>query len=178
MSYDFSQSTGTRAAYADPPAWIEVPGQPQAFGMWINGNGTGEWPSLHLHDAQDTQHVLRGPLITWTGWRYVEFAVPAGVQYPVRVRRFYVAETNAAAQYTSEVIIDDLVAKVPPTVDVPAEEPRTDRVVLRDGTWTGRLAVRGHVRRPVRRRRPGQRPGRPGPPYAARGQGRRSRTSC
>ncbi|MEV4717721.1 phosphodiester glycosidase family protein [Micromonospora noduli] len=137
MSYDFSQSTGTRAAYADPPAWIEVPGQPQAFGMWIHGNGTGEWPSLHLHDAQDTQHVLRGPLITWTGWRYVEFAVPAGVQYPVRVRRFYVAETNAAAQYTSEVIIDDLVAKVPPTVDVPEVAPRTDRVVVRDGTVDG-----------------------------------------
>lgn len=134
MSYDFSQSTGTRAAYADPPAWIEVPGQPQAFGMWIHGNGRGEWPSLHLHDAQDTQHVLRGPYITWTGWRYVEFAVPAGVRYPVRVRRFYVAETNAAAQYTSEVIIDELVAKVPPPVDVPAEPPRTDRVVLRDGT--------------------------------------------
>ena len=137
MSYDFGQSTGTRAAYADPPAWIEVPGQPQAFGMWIHGNGTGEWPSLHLHDAQDTQHVLRGPLITWTGWRYVEFAVPAGVQYPVRVRRFYVAETNAAAQYTSEVIIDDLVAKVPPTVDVPEVAPRTDRVVVRDGTVDG-----------------------------------------
>ncbi|MEH0929248.1 phosphodiester glycosidase family protein [Micromonospora sp. CPCC 205558] len=137
MSYDFSQSTGTRAAYADPPAWIEVPGQPQAFGMWIHGNGTGEWPSLHLHDAQDTQHVLRGPLITWTGWRYVEFAVPAGVQYPVRVRRFYVAETNAAAQYSSEVIIDDLVAKVPPPVDVPAVAPRTDRVVVRDGTVDG-----------------------------------------
>ncbi|MFG2010158.1 phosphodiester glycosidase family protein [Micromonospora sp. NPDC048868] len=137
MTYDFSQSTGTRAAYADPPAWIAVPGQPQAFGMWIHGNGTGEWPSLHLHDAQDTQHVLRGPLITWTGWKYVEFAVPAGVQYPVRIRRFYVAETNAAAQYRSEVIIDDLVAKVPPTVDVPAEKPRTDRVVLRDGTVDG-----------------------------------------
>ncbi|MEV4120743.1 phosphodiester glycosidase family protein [Micromonospora sp. NPDC049645] len=137
MTYDFGQSTGTRAAYADPPAWIEVPGQPQAFGMWIHGNGTGEWPSLHLHDAQDTQHVLRGPLITWTGWRYVEFAVPAGVQYPVRVRRFYVAETNAAAQYSSEVVIDDLVAKVPPTVDVPSAPPRTDRVVVRDGTVDG-----------------------------------------
>ncbi|MGC4803470.1 phosphodiester glycosidase family protein [Micromonospora sp. DT233] len=137
LSYDFSQSTGTRAAYADPPAWIDVPGQPQAFGMWINGSGHGEWPSLHLHDAQDTQHVLRGPLIDWTGWRYVEFAVPAGVQYPVRVRRFYVAETNAAAQYTSEVVIDDLVAKVPPAIEVPAEAPRTDRVVLRDGTVDG-----------------------------------------
>ncbi|MER7440586.1 phosphodiester glycosidase family protein [Micromonospora avicenniae] len=134
LSYDFSQSTGTRAAYADPPAWIDVPGQPQAFGMWINGNGRGEWPSLHLHDAQDTQHVLRGPYITWTGWRYVEFPVPAGVQYPVRVRRFYVAETNADAQYTSEIVIDDLVAKVPPSVDVPAEEASTDRVVVTDGT--------------------------------------------
>ncbi|MEV4493025.1 phosphodiester glycosidase family protein [Micromonospora coxensis] len=137
MSYDFSRSTGTRAAYADPPAWIPVAGQPQAFGMWIHGNGTGEWPSLHLHDAQDTQHVLRGPLVTWTGWRYVEFAVPAGVQYPLRVRRIYVAETRPDAQYTSEVIVDDLVAKVPPTVDVPAEPARTDRVVLRDGTVDG-----------------------------------------
>ncbi|MCI4062412.1 phosphodiester glycosidase family protein [Micromonospora sp. R77] len=137
LSYDFSTSTGTRAAYADPPAWIEVPGQPQAFGMWIHGNGKGEWPSLHLHDAQDTQHVLRGPYVTWTGWKYVEFAVPAGVQYPVRVRRFYVAETDPAAQYTSEIVIDDLVAKVPPTVDAPAEPPRTDRVVLRDGTVDG-----------------------------------------
>ncbi|WP_240944096.1 phosphodiester glycosidase family protein [Micromonospora thermarum] len=138
MSYDFSQSTGTRAAYADPPAWIEVPGQPQAFGMWIHGNGTGEWPSLHLHDAQNTQHVLRGPLVTWTGWRYVEFTVPSGVQYPLRVRRFYVAETRADTQYRSEVVIDDLVAKVPPTLDVPAEAPRTDRVVVREGTVDGR----------------------------------------
>lgn len=137
MSYDFSQSTGTRAAYADPPAWIEVPGQPQAFGLWIHGNGTGEWPSLHLHDALDQQHVLRGPYVTWTGWRYVEFAVPAGVAYPLRVRRFYVAETAAAAQYRSEVIIDDLVAKVPPAVEVPPEAHRTDRVVLRDGTVDG-----------------------------------------
>ncbi|SCE82303.1 Calcineurin-like phosphoesterase [Micromonospora viridifaciens] len=137
MSYDFGQSTGTRAAYADPPAWIEVPGQPQAFGMWIHANGKGEWPSLHLHDAQDTQFVLRGPYLTWTGWRYVEFAVPAGVQYPVRVRRFYVAETDPAKQYTSEVVIDDLVARVPPTVQAPDEENRTDRVVLRDGTVDG-----------------------------------------
>ncbi|MFR9779663.1 phosphodiester glycosidase family protein [Micromonospora sp. MS34] len=137
MSYDFSQSTGTRAAYADPPAWIEVPGQPQAFGLWIKGNGTGEWPSLHLHDAQDTQFVLRGPYVTWTGWRYVEFTVPSGVQYPVRVRRFYVAETDPAKQYQSEVVIDDLVARVPPPLQAPAEENRTDRVVLRDGTVDG-----------------------------------------
>ncbi|HEY0696635.1 MAG TPA: metallophosphoesterase, partial [Micromonospora sp.] len=137
LSYDFSQSTGTRAAYADPPAWIPVAGQPRAFGMWINGSGHGEWPSLHLHDALDQQHVLRGPLVTWTGWRYVEMAVPAGVSYPVRIRRFYVAETVATAQYRGEIVVDDIVAKVPPSVDVPAEPARTDRLVVRDGTVDG-----------------------------------------
>ncbi|SNT15961.1 Calcineurin-like phosphoesterase [Asanoa hainanensis] len=144
MAYDFGQSTGTRAAYADPPQWIPVDGQPQAFGMWIYGNGKGEWPSLHLHDALDQQHVLRGPYVTWTGWRYVEMAVPPGVQYPVRIRRFYVAETDPAEAYQTDIVIDDLVARVAPPVDVPPEPPRTDRVVLRNGTVDGapwRLAV-------------------------------------
>ncbi|GAA4456209.1 phosphodiester glycosidase family protein [Phytohabitans houttuyneae] len=137
LSYDFSLSTGTRAAYADPPAWIAVPGQPQAFGMWIYGNGKGEWARLHLHDALDQQHVLSGPLVTWTGWRYVEMTVPAGVRYPVRVRRFYVAETRPEAQYTTEIVVDDIVAKVPPSIEQPAAPARTDRVVLRDGTVDG-----------------------------------------
>ncbi|HTF10430.1 MAG TPA: phosphodiester glycosidase family protein [Asanoa sp.] len=144
LAYDFGQSTGTRAAYADPPAWIPVDGQPQAFGMWIYGTGKGEWPSLHLHDALDQQHVLRGPYITWTGWRYVEMAVPPGVQYPVRIRRFYVAETDPAEAYQTDIVIDDIVARVSPPVDVPPEPQRTDRVVLRDGTVDGapwRLAV-------------------------------------
>ncbi|GIG89376.1 phosphodiester glycosidase family protein [Plantactinospora endophytica] len=134
LAYDFGQSTGTRAAYADPPAYVPVAGQPQAFGMWIYANGHGEWPSLHLHDALDQQHVLRGPYLDWTGWRYVEMAVPAGVAYPVRIRRFYVAETDAAAAYTGEVVIDDIVARVPAEVTAPAEPLRTDRVVLTDGT--------------------------------------------
>jgi len=137
LSYDFSLSTGTRAAYADPPAWIAVPGQPQAFGMWIYGHGKGEWARLHLHDALDQQHVLSGPLVTWTGWQYVEMAVPAGVQYPVRVRRFYVAETRPEAQYTNEIVVDDIVARVPPTIEQPAVPLRTDKVVVRDGTVDG-----------------------------------------
>ncbi|MBE1484809.1 phosphodiester glycosidase family protein [Plantactinospora soyae] len=134
LAYDFGQSTGTRAAYADPPAYIPVAGQPQAFGMWIHSSGNGEWPSLHLHDALDQQHVLRGPYLDWTGWRYVEMAVPAGVVYPLRIRRFYVAETDAAAAYTGEVAIDDIEALVPSEVTPPAEPLRTDRIVLTDGT--------------------------------------------
>ncbi|MGH3648297.1 MAG: phosphodiester glycosidase family protein, partial [Micromonosporaceae bacterium] len=138
MSYDFTLSTATRAAYANPPAPIEVPGQPQAFTMWLYGNGTGEWPSLHLVDADGESIVLRGPFVTWHGWRKLELAVPAGVAYPVKIRRFYVAETRADTQYHSEVIIDDIVARTPPSVDLPPKPVVEAPVVVTDGTVDGK----------------------------------------
>ncbi|MBN6055611.1 phosphodiester glycosidase family protein, partial [Nonomuraea sp. RK-328] len=132
LAYDFTQSTATRAAYAGPPQQIVVPGQPQAFGMWINSTGKGEWPSLEFYDALGQSQILRGPYMTWTGWKYVEFAVPAGVNYPLKLRRFYVAETRADQKYTNEIVIDGLVAKVPPSVSAPAAAKVTDSVVRPD----------------------------------------------
>jgi hypothetical protein len=119
MAYDFTQSTATRAAYATPPQDIAVPGQPQAFTMWIRGNGHGEWPSLHLLDANGTSQVLRGPHVTWEGWKQVTFTVPEGIAYPVRVHRFYVAEIRPDQQYRGGIVIDSLTARTPPDVDVP-----------------------------------------------------------
>jgi exopolysaccharide biosynthesis protein len=138
LHYDFTQSTATRAAYANPPTQFTVAGQPQAFGMWIYGNGHGEWPALEFYDGLGQSQILRGPFVTWTGWRYVEMAVPTGVAYPLKLRRFYVVETKAVAQYTGDVIVDDLVAKVPPSVEVPAVPTVVDPIVVRDATVGGR----------------------------------------
>lgn len=119
LSYDFSKSTATRAAYADPPGRIKTPGQPHSFTMSLKGDGRGAWPSLHLVDANGTSHVLRGPDVTWEGWREVTFTVPEGVAYPLEMRRFYMAETRPAEQYSSSVVIDELVAHTPPDVQLP-----------------------------------------------------------
>lgn len=124
LTYDFTQSTATRAAYANPPTTIPVPGQPQSFTLWIKGDGKGAWPTLHLKDAAGSDQLLRGPYVTWTGWRQVTFAVPPGAATPLSVFRFYLAETVAAKQYTGKIVIDGLSAQVPPTVDLPAQ-PRT-----------------------------------------------------
>ncbi|MFG1695214.1 phosphodiester glycosidase family protein [Nonomuraea sp. NPDC049309] len=132
LSYDFTTSTATRAAYASPPGDLVIEGQPQAFGLWINSTGKGEWPSLEFYDALGQSQILRGPYMTWTGWRYVEFTVPPGVNYPLKLRRFYVAETKADAQYTNEITIDGLVAKVPPAVETPPAPKITDPVVKPD----------------------------------------------
>ncbi|MGW8949563.1 phosphodiester glycosidase family protein [Streptomyces sp. NPDC055709] len=135
ISYDFTQSTATRAAYANPPGQqIPVDGQPQSFGMWIKGDGNGAWPTLHLKDSAGSDQLLRGPYITWTGWKYVEFAVPAGVSYPLTGYRFYLAETAAARSYTGKIVIDDLTAKVPPAVELPDEPVHRDPLI---GTAAG-----------------------------------------
>ncbi|WP_260848773.1 phosphodiester glycosidase family protein [Streptomyces sp. SLBN-118] len=124
LTYDFTQSTATRAAYANPPGPIPVPGRPQSFMLWIKGDGKGAWPTLHLKDAAGSDQLLRGPYVTWTGWRQVTFAVPPGAATPLSVVRFYLAETAATKQYTGKVVVDSLNAQVPPAVDLPVQ-PRT-----------------------------------------------------
>lgn len=106
-----------------------MPGQPQSFKLWIKGDGKGAWPTLHLKDAAGSDQLLRGPYVTWTGWRQVTFAVPAGAATPLSVYRFYLAETAAAQQYTGEIVIDDLTAQVPPTVDLPEQKAPVDPLI-------------------------------------------------
>ncbi|MFE5165336.1 phosphodiester glycosidase family protein [Streptomyces sp. NPDC056697] len=138
LDYDFTQSTATRAAYVTPPQQIEVDGQPQSFGLWIKGDGKGAWPTLHLKDAAGSDQLLRGPYVTWTGWRHVDFDVPAGVAYPLKVNRFYLAETGATRQYTGSVVIDDLSARVPPAVELPTESVRPDPLISTAAQVRGR----------------------------------------
>ncbi|MEE1798495.1 phosphodiester glycosidase family protein [Streptomyces sp. JV176] len=129
LAYDFTRSTATRAAYATPPLRIAVPGQPQSFKLWIKGDGHGAWPTLHLKDAAGSDQLLRGPYITWTGWRQVTFDVPAGAATPLAVHRFYLAETAATRQYTGEIVIDELTAQVPPAVELPVQPRVADPLI-------------------------------------------------
>ncbi|MFF3322557.1 phosphodiester glycosidase family protein [Streptomyces sp. NPDC002889] len=129
VTYDFTLSTATRAAYLNPPQPIDVRGRPQSFTLWINGDGNGAWPTLHLKDAAGSDQLLRGPYITWTGWRQVTFAVPAGAATPLKVHRFYLAETGPTRQYTGRIVIDGLSAQVPPAVELPALPHTTDPLI-------------------------------------------------
>ncbi|RKN05020.1 multidrug transporter [Streptomyces radicis] len=129
MTYDFGLSTATRAAYATPEADIPVPGQPQSFTLWLDGDGRGAWPSLHLVDARGTAQVLRGDHIDWEGWRQLTFTVPEGIAYPLSVHRFYVAETRPEQSYTGDIVIDELRAQTPPEVELPPADAYADPLI-------------------------------------------------
>ncbi|MFG2918476.1 phosphodiester glycosidase family protein [Kitasatospora sp. NPDC048298] len=134
LAYDFTHSTGTRGQYAIAPEGIVLPGQPRALTLWIEGDGNGAWPRIQYRTAAGVTANLDAPTVTWTGWRKVEFPVPAGVQYPLTVQRFRLMETSAARSYTGALTLADLRAKVAPDVELPAQPRVTDPVVLTHGT--------------------------------------------
>ncbi|TWP44383.1 multidrug transporter [Lentzea tibetensis] len=138
LSYDFTQSTGTRTAYAVPPRPIQVDGQPLALSAWVRGQAKGEWTAFTVTDALGQTRSLYGPYITWNGWRRLEVAIPPEMALPLQVNRFYTIETKADRQYTGEVLVDDIAARVPPSVTLPPVPPEQAAVVVQDGTVAGK----------------------------------------
>ncbi|WP_243296582.1 phosphodiester glycosidase family protein [Bacillus litorisediminis] len=133
VSFDFTASTGTRTANIHPVQSLMLPGEPQSIGLWVKGNGKGEWMSFTLRGANGSYHYLYGPYVTWTGWQKVEIAVPAGVAYPLELRTIGAIETNRNDQYTDELVYDDLFVKVSPTVEVPVISEKADSLVIQNG---------------------------------------------
>ncbi len=127
LSYDFTQSTGTRTAYAVPPKPLQVNGQPLELAAWVRGSGKGEWTAFTVTDATGQSRSLYGPYLTWTGWKQLSVPVPGELKFPITVNRFYTIETKADRSYQGEVIVDDIIARVPPAVTLPpASEPREE----------------------------------------------------
>ncbi|MER7706643.1 phosphodiester glycosidase family protein [Kitasatospora sp. NPDC097605] len=138
LSYDFTQSTGTRGQYAIAPEGIVLPGQPRSISMWIEGDGKGAWPRIQYRTAAGVTANLDAPMVTWTGWQKVEFPIPAGVQYPLTFQRFRLMETGAARSYSGALTLADLRVEVAPDVELPVRPRVTDPVVLTHGTVDGK----------------------------------------
>ncbi|HEY0450051.1 phosphodiester glycosidase family protein [Actinophytocola sp.] len=138
LTYDFTQSTGTRTGGALAPSGLRIPGQPKALRLWVDSTGKGEWASLQAWDGNgQLLPAFRAGYLTGTGWRQLEFAVPAGTTYPLTLRRFYAAETDPAKSYQGDLVIDQLTALVPPSLDVPPKPVAADPVIVRDGGVAG-----------------------------------------
>jgi exopolysaccharide biosynthesis protein len=142
LTYDFTQSTGTRTGGAIAPAGTVLPGQPKAIRVWVNSTGKGEWASLQVWDGNGVLlPAFRAGFLTFTGWRQLEFPVPAGTVYPLTLRRFYGAETVATNSYQGDLTIDDVTALVPPPLDVPPQPVEKDPIIHTTAGGDWRFAV-------------------------------------
>nr|WP_232251187.1 phosphodiester glycosidase family protein [Actinoalloteichus sp. GBA129-24] len=133
LDYRLTGTTATRAAYVNAVPQTPLPEGTQRIGLWVNGDGNGAWLRLELRDGADSPAVLGlAASVDWTGWRYVETELPAGLAAPVRLQRFYLVETDRDRQYEGRVVFDDLTAAVSPVADVPPEPVSPDAAVVVD----------------------------------------------
>ncbi|USK36466.1 phosphodiester glycosidase family protein (plasmid) [Bacillus sp. F19] len=132
LNFDFTKSTGTRTANIHPVNPIILPGQPQSIGLWVKGNGKGEWMSFTTRGADGSIHYLYGPYVTWTGWKKIEIPVPSGVTFPLELRTIGAIETSTTNQYTDELVYDDLTVKISPTVEVPVVPEKADSLIMQN----------------------------------------------
>lgn len=135
LDYDFTGDRSTRAAYMNAPGLaLPLPGEPRRVQMSVDGDGQGAWFRAVVRDAAGTSYTLnlteQATGVSWTGWRTVSAAVPAGVQYPLTLRQVYPVETVGAERYTGSIAVDDLAVDVAQSVEVPATDQPQDRMVL------------------------------------------------
>lgn len=90
LAYDFTNGTksATLGVYAGPATSKEIPGMPTGIGMWIYATpeAKGYWLRMFVTDSTGTAKPIdltpQDTGIDWTGWRYVEAAIPADYQGP------------------------------------------------------------------------------------------------
>ncbi|HWI62238.1 MAG TPA: phosphodiester glycosidase family protein [Symbiobacteriaceae bacterium] len=122
LTYSFGNGAATRAAYARGS--LVLPGRPAALGLWVNGDGKGAWLRAEVAGSDGARKTLDLALkVDWTGWRYVEAAIPSDLTPPIRVERFYPVETNRERIYSGSLTFDDLLVKWPYALPEVAPSP-------------------------------------------------------
>jgi hypothetical protein len=111
LAYDFSQGTDTRAAYLDFGNEGKVlPSGAVKFGLWVYGQGQGEWLRAGIQDVSGKETILDlAKSVDWDDWRWVEVSLPAGKE-PFKLKTIYVVETNPEKKTTGAVYLDELTA--------------------------------------------------------------------
>ncbi|MBN6037422.1 phosphodiester glycosidase family protein [Amycolatopsis sp. 195334CR] len=135
LDYRLTGTTATRAAYVNASTPYSLPAGTQKVGIWVNGDGKGAWLRAELRDASNVASIVDLTLaVDWTGWRYVEGSLPAGLPSGQRLTRFYAVENVPDQQYEGRLVFDDLTLKVAPSAEVPGDPVERDPAVLTDGS--------------------------------------------
>lgn len=97
LQYDFSNGTGTKAAYAtigDKAA--VVPGEPQAIQLDIDGDESLNWLRAEFIDGDgDINRVDLAKNINWKGWKTITADLASyKMTYPIKLTRIYVASVE------------------------------------------------------------------------------------
>ncbi len=114
--FEYSMNTeeeGTSAAYLNFKERITVPGKPIEIGVWVHGNGPGNWLRGTYINGNGERKVVnytsQGNL-NWKGWKYAYAEIPKDEVFPIALEQIYVAEPNEEKKTDSVIYFDNLTA--------------------------------------------------------------------
>ncbi|KQX68173.1 family 10 glycosylhydrolase [Paenibacillus sp. Root444D2] len=118
LSYDFTGTTGTSAAYvnfkdADGTTGRTLQGLPKRLGLWVYGDGNNHWLRVQVKDSAGTVSALDFTTsngLNWTGWKYITVSVPSSLRAPIKLNQIYVAETKDNNKNKGALYLDQLTA--------------------------------------------------------------------
>lgn len=129
LEYDFTGRPGTSGVYLQPRDegdGLAVPGYPQKIGMWVYGDGSGNWLRARLRDKNGTGGALQLDFtkeeegINWKGWRHVEASVPSGLTPPLRLDvpvRLMATSRSPGPKGSGAIYVDEIRALYGPSRD-------------------------------------------------------------
>jgi hypothetical protein len=75
LAYEFEPGWRFVRCVPDVKPAAAIAGRPQAFGLWVFGDKSGNRLNARIRDAGGQTFQIGGPEIDWTGWRWVTFPV-------------------------------------------------------------------------------------------------------
>jgi exopolysaccharide biosynthesis protein len=134
LTYDFTTTTETRAAYMKFNAPIMLPGNTESIGLWAYGDyGNDHWLRGKIVDANGAAtNITFARHIDWTGWKYLTAELPDELAAPFTLERIYVVETDVTKQDSGTVVIDDVYAVVGQTITEAIPENVTKQKQIAD----------------------------------------------
>ncbi|WP_238403217.1 stalk domain-containing protein [Paenibacillus mesophilus] len=93
LQYDFSQGTGTTAAYALFTDGLKIEGQPESLSVKVKGDNSRNWVRAEIKDsAGKVQLISLTELANWSDWKTLSADLKKySFTYPISLTKLYVA---------------------------------------------------------------------------------------
>lgn len=156
LTYDFSNTEGTRAAYlAFSNEGLSLDVSSQKLGVWVyNTHENSNWLRAEIYDASGKKHMIDFvKFMDWKGWKQVEASLE-GITAPAKLTRLYIVQVNPIAD-SGTIYFDDLTvtASSYPAVDmskIPQDTEPVDEanksIAYKKSSSSFRFAVFGESR--------------------------------
>lgn len=125
LKYDFTDTVGISGAYINTKGkdqYIDIPGYPEKISVWVYGDGQKHWLRGQLRDgngaAVDIDYTDEKQGLDFTGWKYIEAAVPKGRPLPLQISMpIRYMETKNTNKNDGTLYIDQIQALYGPNTD-------------------------------------------------------------